>query len=293
MYIERVPDTTQQDHFDWGFRLVGLYGTNYRDVIMEGVFSNQLTRHDNQYGYDPAEFDVDLYIPWIGQGSDLRVGRYVTLPDIEADLNLQSPFDTHSLYYTYDPFTQFGAVRATRLDNNWMVQIGVNAGNDTAPWATGATPTVTACVQWSSDTSKDTVYLCDNGTNDAKYGFNNVNLYGLTWYHKFTDRFWLGTEDYYEYEKGVPAAGQPTIPGANFALCHTGTRCWAGAYASAWYVMYQLTNKDYVGLRSEGFYDARGQRTGFQTWYSENTLGWTHWLTNSIEVRPEIRFDHS
>jgi hypothetical protein len=84
-----------------------------------------------------------------------------------------------------------------------------------------------------------------------------------------------------------------TIPGANPALCQTGTQCWAGAYAMSLYVMYQLSDKDYVGMRSEAFDDARGQRTGFQTWYSENTLGYVHWLTPSIEVRPEIRFDHA
>jgi hypothetical protein len=29
-YIERVPDTVQTDHFDWGFRLTNLYGFDYR-----------------------------------------------------------------------------------------------------------------------------------------------------------------------------------------------------------------------------------------------------------------------
>jgi hypothetical protein len=56
--------------------------------------------------------------------------------------------------------------------------------------------------------------------------------------------------------------------------------------------MYQLTDRDYIGLRNEAFDDVRGQRTGFAGWYSENTLGWTHWLSPSIEVRPEIRYDH-
>jgi hypothetical protein len=293
MYIKRTPDTVQQDHIDWGFRLVNLYGTDYRDVTMEGVFSDQLQVHNANYGYTPAEFDVDLYIPWIGQGSDLKVGRYVTLPDIEADLDLQNVFDSHSLYYTYDPFTQFGVVWSTRLNKNWMVQMGLNASNDVAPWAKDAKPTVTACVQWNSDNSSDNIYLCDNGTNNAKYGFNNVNFYCFTWYHKVTDRLWWATEDYYEYQKDVPAVGQPTIPAANPALCKTGTKCWAGAYATSFYIMHQLTDKDYVGMRNEGFDDVRGQRTGFETWYTENTLGWVHWLSKSIEVRPEMRFDHS
>lgn len=291
MYIERMPDTTQHDHIDWGFRLIGLYGTDYRFVTMDGVFSNQLTHRNNLYGGDLANFYLDLYIPWIGQGSNLRVGRYGTLPDIEADLDYQNPFDSHAMYYTYDPFTQMGAVWSTRLSKNWVVQVGLNAGNDAAVWSNSAKPTFTACLQWNSDNSWDNIYLCDNDTNDAKYAYNNVNLYVFTWYHKITDRLWIATEDYYEYEKNVPTVA--TVAGANPALCSTGTQCWAGAYAFSGYLMYRLTDKDYVGLRQEAFDDTRGQRTGFKTWYTETTLGWIHWLTSSIELRPEIRFDHS
>jgi hypothetical protein len=172
------------------------------------------------------------------------------------------------------------------------VQIGVNASSDVAPWENDAKPTVTGCLQWSSDSSWDTVYVCANGTNDANYGFNNVNLYQFMWYHKITDRLWVATEDYYEYQKNVPTVS--TIPGANAALCPApATECTAGVYAASLYVMYQLTDRDYIGLRNEAFDDVRGQRTGFATWYTENTLAWVHWLTPSIEVRPEIRYDHS
>jgi hypothetical protein len=292
IYVERIPDTVQQDHIDWGFRVVNLYGTDYREVTMQGIFSDQLTKHNDLYGYTPANFYFDVYIPWIGQGSDIRVGRYTTLPDIEADLDYQSVFDTHSLQYTYDPFTQFGVVWSTRLTRNWTVQVGVNASNDVAPWENDAKPTVTACLQWNSDSSWDNVYLCANGTNNATFGFNNVNLYEFVWYHKITNRLWIATEDYYEYQNPVPTVS--TIPGANPALCPPPeTECAAPVYSSTLYVMYQLTDRDYVGLRNEAFDDVRGQRTGFASWYTENTLGWVHWLSPSIEVRPEIRYDHS
>jgi hypothetical protein len=293
VYIERVPDTVQTDHLDWGFRIVGLYGTDYREVTMQGLFSDQLTRHNNLYGWTPTNFYYDLYIPWVGEGSNFRVGRYTTLGDIEADLDLQNVFDSHSLYYTYDPFTQFGGIWSTRLTKNWTVQAGINAGSDVAPWENDAKPTVTGCVQWTSDSSWDAAYLCANGTNDGKYAFNNVNLYQFMGYHKITDRLWVATEDYYEYEKSVPAVGQATIAGANPTICNTGVACWAGSYAISFYIMYQLSDRDYIGLRNEGYDDVRGQRTGFATWYTENTLGYVHWLSPSVEVRPEIRFDHS
>jgi hypothetical protein len=39
--------------------------------------------------------------------------------------------------------------------------------------------------------------------------------------------------------------------------------------------------------------DATGQRTGFKSRYSEFDLGYTHWVGDVIELRPEIRFEHS
>jgi len=36
VYVERVPDTVQMDHIDWGFRVSGLYGENYRYTTAYG-----------------------------------------------------------------------------------------------------------------------------------------------------------------------------------------------------------------------------------------------------------------
>jgi len=91
--------------------------------------------------------------------------------------------------------------------------------------------------------SSGTPHAVRNGTNNANFGFNNVNLYEFVWYHKLTDRLWVATEDYYEYQNNVPTVS--TIPGANPALCPPPqTQCLAGAYAASFRVMYQLTNRD-------------------------------------------------
>ena len=42
MYVERLPDTVQKDHIDWGFRVAGLYGENYRYTVAYGLASYQL-----------------------------------------------------------------------------------------------------------------------------------------------------------------------------------------------------------------------------------------------------------
>jgi hypothetical protein len=54
LYIERLPDTVQTDHVDWGFRFAQRYGMDYRFTTGKGYFSNQLLGKNNLYGYDPV-----------------------------------------------------------------------------------------------------------------------------------------------------------------------------------------------------------------------------------------------
>ncbi len=51
--IERVPDTVQTDHVDWGFRLSTIYGIDYRYTTAQGWFSKQLLKRNSLYGADP------------------------------------------------------------------------------------------------------------------------------------------------------------------------------------------------------------------------------------------------
>ncbi len=47
VYFERLPDTVQKDHIDWGFRVAPIYGETYRYTIAYGLASNQLLQHNN------------------------------------------------------------------------------------------------------------------------------------------------------------------------------------------------------------------------------------------------------
>jgi hypothetical protein len=100
LYVEKVPDTIQTDHFDWGSRFTNIYGLDYRFTTSKGIFSNQLIGEDNKYGYDPVMAYVDLYFPQVADGLNVRIGRYTSLPDIEAQLAPNNYTYTHSLTYT-------------------------------------------------------------------------------------------------------------------------------------------------------------------------------------------------
>jgi hypothetical protein len=106
LYFERTPDEIQRDHIDWGFRVALLYGTDYKYTFSNGILSNQYTEKERLYGFDPVMYYLDFYFPRVFQGENLRIGRYISIPDIEAQLAPNNITYSHSLLYTYDPYTQ-------------------------------------------------------------------------------------------------------------------------------------------------------------------------------------------
>ena len=306
LYIERQPDTVQKDHFDWGFRITNLYGIDYRFTTAKGYFSHQLLGKNYEYGDDLVMAYVDLYFPHVADGMNVRIGRYISLPDIEAQLAPNNYTYSHSLLYTFDAYTQTGVNVTTKLDDHWMVQVGLSAGNDVAPWVgePDAKPTFNSCVSFSSQHGRDNHYACLNSLNSGKYAYNNLQSGYYTWYHKFGDSSWhTATEWWYMWEKDVPniSPGAPAssasrlITGANVAFCDslTALNCTAAEEAVVNYLEKQFSKHDYLTIRNEFFDDIRGQRTGTKTRYSEHLLGWGHWVGTTILFRPELRFEHS
>lgn len=98
------------------------------------------------------------------------------------------------------------------------------------------------------------------------------------------------------YMRDVPANGGPIQPEANTngAACRPGqVRCTAPEYAAVNFLQDQLSPHDFLSLRNDFLNDKKGQRTGYQTRFSEVTLSWTHWVGSTVQLRPEIRFDHA
>ncbi len=58
------------------------------------------------------------------------------------------------------------------------------------------------------------------------------------------------------------------------------------------YFQIRLSDKDYSSIRNDVLVDLKGQRTGFKTIYTSHTIGLSHWLSNELILRPEIRYDH-
>jgi hypothetical protein len=225
IYVERLPDTVQTDHIDWGFRFSAIYGENYRYTTAFGAASYQLLGHNLYNGYDFPMVYGELYVPWIGEGTLFRLGRFISVPDIEAQLAPNNYMYTHSLTYTFDNYTNTGLQATTALNKNWFIQYGITVGSDTMPWNAGrrvlnpfpnqvypdttllkdpgAKPSLTAGIRWQSDTGRDSIYVVGDALNNGIWGYNNLQWTGVTWYHTINKDWHFSWETYTLSQRNV------------------------------------------------------------------------------------------
>jgi len=317
LYFERTENTAQDSHFDWGYRVTLLYGTDYRFTTSHGLFSQQLLVKNSQYGFDPVMFYYDAYFPKVGKGMVLRIGRYISLPDIEAQLAPNNYTYSHSILYTYDCYTQLGANATVKLSNHWTVQAGISPGCDTMPWTTDAKVTGNFCATYTWHDGGDALNTCDNTLNDGKYAYNNLTAFYETWYHRFNAHWHTDTEVWYQYMKDTPnmywynggytktaAHPWPETNGAgvnlNFgAVCQDprlsasqqSSRCFAPEWAITNYVEHNFwNNQASLNIRNEVVDDIKGQRTGTPAVYEEHMVGFDFWAGSTITFRPELSY---
>ena len=302
--FQREVDTVQTDHIDWGFRSVTFYGMDYRYTTAGGWFSRQLLKNNLLYGWDPAEQYFDMYIPWIGEGAIIRVGRWIACPDIETQWAPDNYLGSHSLLFTVDTYTQTGVMWSQRINEQLMLQAAIHAGTDMAPWYPGATPTGAFGFRWIAKDNNDAIYGWLNAINNAEFrhfrqygqwlGHDNFNYLVGTWEHRFSSSIHTKTEAYYMWEKnaevgGTPGAGPvksfgggggdaPTIPGLS------------KSYGVLNYSMFGFGKKDYLTVRNEWYRDETGFRLGAPGNYSSHTIGFSHYFNNVLMVRPEIGY---
>jgi len=337
LYVERTPDTVQTDHVDWGFRVSAIYGENYRYTTSYGLASYQLLDENKLNGYDFPMVYGEIYFPQVMQGLMVRVGRYISLPDIEAQLAPNNYMYTHSITYTLDNYTNEGVQTTLAITKQFMLQVGLSVGTETTVWNLGqkkpnlfvlgggvdplypgasfakdpgAQPTGTLCARYQSQDGNNDINFCANGINNGQWGYNNLQWYGVTAYHKF-DKYWhISYEFYDEHQSGAPNANNPTVENIyenggtpfspqfipnnapDLAQCKTASalRCTASAIGTVFYLNYSPNHLNNLTLRGEYYNDIDGQRTGYKAYYTDIGLGWQHWLSPQIEFRPEFTY---
>src|ERR1035437_8641355 len=199
---------------------------------------------------------------------NLRLGRFISIPGIEAQLAPNNYIFSHSRLYAVDPFTDSGWMATVKLDDQWLVQLGITGGHDVALWTPDAKPSGTACLSYTTKSVNDNLYICANGINDGKYAYNNLQQYDATWYHKFSKTWHMATETWYMYERAVPALGGAiqSEAGANPAYCLPGERRGTAPEEAVGKVRQKEgAGQDGLSCRSDERDDKKGQRTGYAT----------------------------
>ncbi|HML08761.1 MAG TPA: outer membrane beta-barrel protein [Xanthobacteraceae bacterium] len=254
LYIERLPDETQNDHFDWGFRISGLYGVDGRYTTAYGLFSNQLLKENAVNIYDMPMVYLDLYYP-VMQGLNVRIGRFISIPDIEAQLAPNNYTFVHSLTYTWDNYTNTGIEFTLAVTKNWILQLGTTIGTEAMPWHwgahvanqyvltnqcgagfgcgvdplypgtsmlrdPGAVPSITAGLRWTSDDGRDDFNFVMDAWNSGVWGYNNLQWIGFTYYHKWNEYWHFAFETWNIHERNVPDLNNA---GANYLDTNFGT----------------------------------------------------------------------
>ena len=327
VYIERVPDTVQNTNVDWGFRFAPMYGENYRYTTALGFFSNQLVDQNRLNGFDMPMAYGEVFIPFVADGVLFRFGRYITLPDIEAQLAPNDYLYTRSITYSVDNYSTTGVNGSLKINRNWLLQLGINGGTETLPWNArsthisgydgprdpGAQASLAGCLQYQTDSGNDAIYPCVDNVNNARWGYNNLNWYGGTYYHKFNEQVHVAFEGYYMYQrdvwnkayKGPGYVNNPTDPyfGTAWygmtnpprqAICNTALpTCTANEFGLLAFWNYRIGTFDNLTLRTEFYDDMKGQRTGYATRYIDITAGWQRWFGPQVEVRPELGYYRS
>lgn len=293
------PNTVQTDHVSAGFLVTTIFGTDYRYTTGKGYFSNQLLLHNNKYGFDPAEMYGLVYFPKVADGLLLKVGRFISPADIEAQWATDNYLYTHSLMFTVDPYTFTGVQATFKLGSHWQLEAGIHGGNDVAPWSKAASVNGLLMARWVSDDNNDSIYGGINALGAGKYKDNHDDLQMVvaTWGHKFNETFHMMTEVYYLWQKDALVGGtviqgppQPFYTNVGAGAPIPGTARATGAVN---YFQILVSKRDYISIRNGYLGDPQGNRTGFATSYSDHTIGFIHYFNDYIRIRPEIRYERA
>jgi len=296
--LERQPDTVQCDRIDWGFRLSNLFGIDYRYTTAQGIFSGQLLNHNKLYGYDPVEAYGQIYFPDVVEGLILTFGRYISPPDIEAQLAPQNYLLTHSLMFTYDIYTMTGINTSLKFNDQWTLLLGVHAGGDVATWNHAShNPSGQLMVRWVSEENNDSLWGGIDSLNKGHFKGNHDNLqeFNLTWTHRFSKEIHTVTEVYYLYQYNACLGGTcnfgPVKPYGGGGGCGTKIPGKSPVWGAVNYTEFKLTDKSFLSARLDYLNDVKGERTGFATQYMSYTLGITYAFTSLFSIRPEVRYE--
>ena len=279
--FERTVVTSGTSEPTFGFRFDNIIGSDYRFTVARGLFDGQLTAspdgRPNRYGYDPVQFYGEAYIPTIGQGLDIKLGRFFCQYGVENIAAVENMLESKPYTFEYNPFTHTGVLSTLKLTSALSVQAGMVLGSDVFI-APEARPTFCGSVKWADPSGRQSVQLSTilgPGRFEQQQNFNNPEVFDFIYTHQVNARLVHTFEALFGFQTHVTDIGTEREGGVVNYLTYTFTPRLSGT------------------ARLEFFDDAQGQRTGFKGLYEDLTLGLLFKLRKGIIFRPEIRGDYN
>ena len=138
------------------------------------------------------------------------------------------------------------------------------------------------------------------------FGYNNQQWSRRFVLPRLSDQWHIAIKSWHMHEDNVPNALSPLVStvanpfyymvnGPDLAQCANQLQatCTAREWSVVTYLNYKFSPMDNISWRMEYVDDITGQRTGIKTAYFNYAVGWQHWLSPQIELRPEIAFYNS
>jgi hypothetical protein len=294
-----------------GFLVDVFWGSDYRYTLQRGFLNSQLknTRGgQNNHGFDMPQAYVNYYDPGLFEGTELRLGKFFTPFGYESIEAPTTPLFSRSYAFNWcPPFTHWGGMAIVNLDKNTQVTGAIVNGNDVMWFDPAEEYRILAKYQWTSDDKKTFWAVATSlgrgrfdpsepfapatfGTANEPAGRNNINVFDFVYSTAVSDELTLACEAIYGYQYNVPANVPGGIIDLSKAPGQPGTAHWGSVVG---YAFYKFDEKVTGVLRGEMFYDAEGQRTGFEGLYCAGTVGLQIRPTDCLLIRPELRYDRN
>ena len=297
LVLERTVDLTKKK-FDVGFRIEQIYGADSAYIHSNGLTIYSPARIGDartpKVQYDLNQAYLDLAFGMVGNGLDIRLGKWNTLLGYEVISPTGNPFYSHSFMFFNLPFTQTGALATYNISDSLSFTGGMSRGWDQATNDTNGDIDLTGQLKYTK--GKFTGYI--NGTTGNEEASGTLipgTTRGLDGWRSVIDV--IGT---YAYSDNLTLAVNADY-GWEAQKDNGGTAQW---YGIAGYAGYTISDMFTFNARGEIFDDQDGEAPasltpGVPNQYIEATLGLSikpfakNNFGSNLVIRPEVRFDYA
>ncbi len=286
-----------------GYRVDFLVGHDAPFFVANGLFSSftgfdatsgvgvdgpASFRRVNRIGIDMPQFYVEVHIPDVLGGIDIRAGKFYTLMGREVYPAADTDFYSRTYENIYGtPFTHTGILTTIHAAPTLDIVAGVVRGWDVFEDNNGS-PSFHGSFIWNSPDKRynwTTAWITGPEQPNNNRDYRTLVSSYLTAKLGNDSRWLLSTGGHYGVE--AKAAIDPA----------TGRRRDADWYAYSAHLFYTVHPRLRLGMRAEWFRDDEGTRTGqlkrpgFAASFYDLTLGLGYTPYPSVQIRPEVRWD--